>query len=85
MSLTDSVRIQDRETFWAIHSKEEYLCPDCKRGSEEVRRFEIHHIDKTPGNIVGLCLTCHKVRHGAERRSIDLDAWKQEFLELGES
>lgn len=26
---------------------------------------------------------CHKVRHGAERKNIELSAWKDEFLALG--
>lgn len=81
--LTNTIRERDRERFWTMHSPEEYVCPDCGREQAEVRRFEVHHIGGVPGNVVGLCLTCHKVRHGADRRSIDLETWKQEFLSLG--
>lgn len=82
-SLTASERMKDRSRYWEIHDRGEYVCPDCHRGGDEVRRWEVHHINKEPGKIVGLCLTCHKVRHGAKRRSIDLETWKQEFVNGG--
>lgn len=82
--VTDMDRKRDRERFWTIHEPEEYICPDCLRGYEEVRRWEVHHINNEPGNAVGLCLTCHKVRHGADRVSIDLETWKEEFAAIGD-
>jgi len=81
---TSYERAQDTKRWWEIHDKETYICPDCGRTqSEHDRRWEVHHIDGIAGNVVGLCLTCHKVRHGADRRSIELEAWKDEFLALG--
>lgn len=77
------VRHEDRERWWSIHDKERYLCPDCGRSQSEVKRFDVHHIDAEPHKIVGLCQECHMVRHGAERKKISIDAWKEEFLALG--
>lgn len=82
--LTNADRRNDVGRFWEIHDKDEYICPDCHRERDEIRRWEVHHVDREPGNVVGLCLTCHKVRHGADRKSVDLEAWKEEFLKLGE-
>jgi len=75
---------RDRERWWDIHNRDTYACPDCQRTrNEHGRRWEVHHINGEAGECVGLCQTCHKVRHGAERRKIELKAWKQEFLALG--
>lgn len=83
-ALTSTVRRNDRERFWTIHDKDGYICPDCGRPRGEIRRWEVHHIGREPGNVVGLCLTCHKVRHGADRKAVDLDYWKESFRSLGE-
>lgn len=82
-TLTDQRRQDDRAQWWNIHDKETYTCPDCGRQREDIRRWEVHHINGTPGKIVGLCQTCHKVRHGAERWRIDLETWKDEFVKIG--
>jgi hypothetical protein len=82
--VTDIERVQDRQRFWEIHDMESYICPDCGRTNDEHdHRWEVHHLDGVAGNIVGLCAECHKIRHGAKRRYINLEAWKEEFLELG--
>lgn len=77
-------RYQDRERFWSMHDKESYICPDCGRTKDEHgRRWEVHHLNAEAGKCIGLCAECHKIRHGAKRRKISLEAWKDEFLELG--
>jgi len=74
----------DTKRWWEFHDKDTYVCPDCRRTqNEHGRRWEVHHINGEPGKCVGLCQTCHRVRHGAERRKIELGAWKREFLALG--
>jgi predicted Fe-S protein YdhL (DUF1289 family) len=77
--VTNPQRKRDRKVWWSIHDKDEYICPDCERQRDEIREWELHHINKEARKIVGLCKTCHAVRHGAERTHIDLEAWKEEF------
>lgn len=81
--LTDRIRVADRERWWEIHDKGSYICPDCGRTDADVEEWQVHHIDRQPHKIVGLCRVCHKVRHGAERWRIDLETWKEEFVALG--
>lgn len=85
MSITNQHREQDRTRWWEIHDKDTYICPDCGKTADEegFRGWEVHHIDAEPGNVVGLCYVCHWVRHGSDRRDIDLEAWKDEFLAVG--
>ena len=85
MELTKSHRNQDTKRWWEIHDKDEYVCPDCGRDNshKHFNEWEVHHIDREPHKIVGLCRTCHKVRHGATRSEIDLEAWKEGFMSLG--
>lgn len=83
MTPTSSVRQRDRRRWWEIHDQDDYVCPDCGAMEPEVDEFQVHHIDREPGKIVALCVTCHQVRHGATRHEIDLDAWKEEFVALG--
>lgn len=80
------VRHHDRETWWQMHDKDEYVCPDCGRTNEhnEFRCWEVHHIDGVPGNVVGLCQTCHYVRHGTKRWRMSLETWKEEFVSMDE-
>ena len=81
---TETELARDRKRWWGIHDKDTYICPDCGRTqSEHDREWQVHHIDGIAGNVVGLCLTCHKVRHGAERWNVELYYWKKEFLKLG--
>lgn len=83
--LTQVDRARDRARFWEIHDKDEYVCPDCRRSrADKDLEFHVHHIDGEPGKVVGLCLACHWVRHGAEARSVDVEFWKDGFLDLGE-
>ena len=81
--LTHAIRARDRKRWWEIHDREAYICPDCGRGNDKIDEWHVHHVGQQPGKIVGLCRTCHHVRHGADRKSINLHAWKEEFLELG--
>lgn len=83
-TLTPAVRQQDRSRWWEIHDPEEYVCPDCLRGADDVRGWEVHHLNRQPGKIVGLCEVCHHVRHGATRWRIDLETWKEEFTNGGQ-
>lgn len=61
-------RAADRKRFWAEHDEEEYECPRCGRGIDEVDGFEVHHIDHHPENghpenLVALCIECHWDEH----------------------
>lgn len=82
---TKMERVRDRGRWWSIHDKDEYVCPDCGRTRDEHdRRWEVHHLDGVAGKCVALYRTCHLVRHGAKRSNCDLEAWKREFVGLGE-
>lgn len=83
--LTALDRTVDRKKWWETHDKETYECPDCGRTNDhpEFRQWEVHHINGEPGNVVALCQKCHNVRHGAERKSISVEWWKDEFLSVG--
>lgn len=86
---TTAARARHRNRYWSEYDIEEYRCPDCGRGRDEVRRFELHHKDGNPrngarDNLIGVCQTCHHVRHGAVRWKINLEAWKAAFLALGD-
>lgn len=83
-NLTASIREQDRKRWWGIHDRDDYICPDCGRTREEIERWNVHHVGKQPHKIVGLCQLCHNVRHGAIRWKNDLEAWKDEFLAIGD-
>lgn len=87
-------RYKSRRKYWKNsedddgYDKEEYRCPDCQRGSEEVREFHVHHIDGNvfhidDRNLIGLCYTCHHDRHGNDTSRQTLDEWQEEFLALG--
>lgn len=63
-----SLRETHREKFWDSHQKDEYECPSCDKGIDEVRLFEVHHKDGdvTNGddeNLVALCRECHLEEH----------------------
>jgi hypothetical protein len=74
-------RATDRERWWSIHDKDTYRCPDCGRTqAEHGRRWDVHHINGVPGNVVGLCEACHKIRHGADVTKVDVEAWKAAFV-----
>jgi len=81
--VTDSIRTMDTLRWWEIHDKDSYTCPDCLRDPEEhPHQLEVHHVNKEPHKIVGLCAACHDIRHGADPHSRDLEFWKQGFLAL---
>jgi len=81
--VTGSQRVADRERWWDIHDKDEYICPDCRRTqAEHGRPWNVHHLDDVPGKIVALCECCHRIRHGANPVSADLEAWKAAFVDM---
>lgn len=56
------------DAFWERHDKDEYTCPNCDRGIDEVDHFQVHHKngnpeDGSPENLVGLCKDCHWEAH----------------------
>jgi len=82
---TEMERATDRERWWSIHDKEDYICPDCGRTQAEHQRlWEVHHINGVAGDCVALCKACHYIRHGSEPKDVDLEWWKQGFLDLAE-
>jgi len=84
MMVTNRERQEDRERWWKIHDKSEYRCPDCGRKQEEHgREWQVHHINRERGKIVALCESCHKIRHGADPKAVDLEFWKNGMLSLG--
>lgn len=75
--LTSADRRRDRDRWWSLHDRDEYVCPDCGRTPDEHdAEWEVHHIDGVPGQIVGLCRPCHRIRHGASPERVDLEFWK---------
>jgi len=80
--VSDLERVADRERWWSIHDRDSYICPDCGRTSDhpEFRQWEVHHHGGQAGKCVAVCERCHQVRHGAERRSVSVEWWKQEFI-----
>jgi len=72
-------RIRDRDRFFEIHDPDEYVCPDCGRSKDEHgRKWDVHHIGGEAGKCVGLCRSCHHIRHGATRRTVDVGLWKRD-------
>lgn len=62
-------RTDHRKAYWERHDKTEYECPDCGRGIDDVRAFQVHHKDGDPtngdpDNLIALCRDCHHDRHG---------------------
>lgn len=82
--LDDFTRRTDRDKWWSIHDPENYVCPDCGMTPchPEFEQWEIHHIDAEPGNIVALCQTCHKIRHGAKPSKVSVERWKESLEAL---
>jgi hypothetical protein len=83
----DAARSAHREFYWTVFDQSEYECPDCSRGVDDVRRFEVHHVDRDPlnghlWNLTGLCKRCHRWRHQGETLSSwSVEEWKQGFLD----
>lgn len=56
-----------------IRDRDKWTCQDC--GEQRVRwgaALHVHHIDEDklnndPGNLISLCATCHRRRHGARK------------------
>jgi 5-methylcytosine-specific restriction endonuclease McrA len=80
-----SARSKHTKRFWAERDKEDYTCPCCGRGHDEVDQFEVHHIDGDPtngdeSNLKALCRRCHYQENGREPPR-SLDQWKADFSE----
>lgn len=76
------------DRFWESRNREEYHCPKCGRGVDDIDRFEVHHIDRNPLNghplnLVALCRRCHYIIHGRTPPQ-SLEQWKSGFLSIGE-
>lgn len=77
-----------REWYWTTNDLESYECPDCGRDSDRVAQFEVHHVDgdptnNDPRNLLGLCLRCHRWRHGSPNISaLDVEEWKHKFEKI---
>lgn len=74
-------RTRHKNQYWSEREREEYECPHCGRGFEEVERFEVHHRDGNPlngdsDNLVALCRECHYREHDREPPE-SLEQWKQ--------
>lgn len=72
------------EKYWEEHTKEEYVCPRCDRGYEEVDEFQVHHKNKNPmdgsmSNLVGLCRECHWEHHGIVPGKRE-GSWQERFF-----
>ena len=81
----DLARSKHRYRFWGERDREDYTCPRCGRGHDDVFQFEIHHIDGDPtngneSNLVALCRRCHYQEHDREPPR-SLDQWKADFSE----
>lgn len=81
-----AARKEARETFWNLHKKSEYCCPDC---GDDVDHYEVHHIDGDPfnnalDNLVGLCHSCHVARHREDAIDDRLQEMRTEFAALGD-
>lgn len=57
-----------RDRYWEKHSRENYNCPDCDRGQDDIiGKFQVHHKSGNPHDnrldqLIGLCGFCHKLR-----------------------
>jgi nucleoside 2-deoxyribosyltransferase len=66
----DRSRRLARKRYWSEHPKQDYTCPDCGRGYDEiVGEFQVHHKSGNPHDnridrLVGLCGFCHRLREG---------------------
>lgn len=85
-------RAKHRTWYWTQHDQEDYVCPDCDREIDEIRCFDVHHIDENPrngdpDNLIALCRRCHGRRHGdvLNMSSLTVEEWKDEFQNILES
>jgi 5-methylcytosine-specific restriction endonuclease McrA len=77
---TNKSRRLARETYWQVHDRDTYECPDCGRSEGQLQgTFEVHHkngepLDNRLENRVALCRACHMLR---EDKKPSLAAIKQ--------
>jgi nucleoside 2-deoxyribosyltransferase len=64
----DRSRRLARERYWQKYAKDEYNCPDCGRGQQQIiGKFQVHHKSDNPHDnrieqLIGLCGFCHRLR-----------------------
>lgn len=69
-----------------IKKRDQYLCQDCLKKGKFTAAEEVHHIVEltpervhdpeitlNPSNLISLCKSCHRIRHGARDRRYDVD------------
>jgi len=81
-------RSSHRKRYWTVHDRDTYTCPKCGRDRDEVRQWDVHHIDHDVlngrmMNLVALCQQCHYRIHGRQPPRT-LSGWKNDFLSMGE-
>jgi nucleoside 2-deoxyribosyltransferase len=65
---SDRSRSLARDRYWEKHPREDYNCPDCGRGQDDIiGKFHVHHKSRNPHDnrldqLIGLCGFCHKLR-----------------------
>jgi hypothetical protein len=79
--VTETQRKRDKRRWWQIHDKDTYICPDCGRTvhADGVEDIEVHHLNGEAGKCVGLCNSCHKVRHNSDPEDVEVGWWKSAF------
>jgi 5-methylcytosine-specific restriction endonuclease McrA len=84
----NTARTAHREWYWTLFDYDSYECPDCGRSAEDVRRFEVHHLDRDPlngalWNLQAVCKRCHGWRHGQrdDLSGLSVEEWKEAFVD----
>jgi len=73
-----------RERYWQVHSKNEYSCPDCGRGQDEiVGEFQVHHKSGNPHDnrlerLIALCGFCHRLREDKKPSLERIEAYRDQ-------
>jgi len=86
----DRSRRLARERYWSKHPKQDYTCPDCGRGRDDiVGEFQVHHKSGNPHDnridrLVGLCGFCHRLRED-KKPSIERIKQYREQRQLADS
>jgi hypothetical protein len=87
---TDKSRRLARETYWQVHDRDTYECPDCGRSEEELQgTFEVHHkngqpLDNRLENRVALCRVCHLLREGKKPSQAAIQRLRDQYANAAE-
>lgn len=80
------------EWYWSVYDHDRYECPECGRGIERAKQFDVHHRDGNPtnnhpDNLVGLCRRCHIWHHSDTQtiKGLDVEEWKRAFGRLADA